>query len=522
MIELRVQSGEGGVRLDYRLPAAVNSFRFEPDEHIPRAADIRLLTPGLRMVGGKIDGTEPFTEFSLAVRPDRGRQDATYPALAAVGAEGQLLYLPLFAPDPEDGILRVRFDVSDSAAVVRGSGDDGFAFLGPRSYVSESNGLTIIEPPELPAEMGSDIRGRADAILDYYKTRLGRSGGTRPVLVVDYDKAEDAAGFVGDVTPNGVVLVQLSPAVDRLPGGKETIISRFLAHEFFHLWNSPPYRETPGINGHWLREGAAEYASWLAAAALFPGQEQLEERITAQLGPCIATLADEALVALADQRSQTSRYSCGSIASWLTDVALRQTGNETFFTLWRSLLASEGGYDVASYEAMVAGRTGRAAEPLRSLLRGGDPGRWPKIFELLRSAGVNVEEVAPASPALRSAALQTLLRETCSADTVGFETLGLTEPPHSIILRTEPMGDDTTPTACGALAGDPELLAVNGRSSLGDWREISREINHACERRETVALKIRRGRVVETVVVRCTARALAPPTQYRVRRALPA
>ena len=438
-----------------------------------------------------------------------------------MGPEGHLLYLPLFVPEAEGGNVRVLVDVRAGAAAVGGTDRDGFLFLGPRSYVSEADGLTLVTADSLPAEIATDVRRRATAVLGYYMAQLGRSSRAHPALVVTYDVGENGAGFVGDVTPNGVVLVQLSPRVNNLPGGRDVIVSRFLAHEFFHLWNSPLYRETAGVNGHWLREGSAEYGSWLAAAALFHGQEPLEERITTQLGPCLATLGDDALVELEDQRSQTSRYSCGSIASWLTDVALRHAGGGDFFTLWQALLAGEEGYDVRSYEAAVAERAGAAAEPLRLLLRGRGPGRWTEIFEKLGRMGVVVEEVPATSPALRGAALQTLLRETCSADTVGFETIGLAEPPQSIILRTEPMGNDTTPTECGVLAGDPELLAVNGRSSLGDWRDISREVNLACTRRETVRLTLRRERGVETVEVRCTAPALAPATQYRVRRALP-
>jgi hypothetical protein len=392
-------------------------------------------------------------------------------------------------------------------------------FLGPNSYVAEHGALTFVSPPELPVPVVDALAGRATALLDFYTERLRRSPMRDPVVVISYDERSAAGGFVGDVTPNGVILLQLTAAVT--DSQVDSWASRFLGHELFHLWNGSPYRDIIDVNGHWLREGSAEYLSWLAAGALWPAGTSLEERLEAQLAPCMATLGQDPLLGLQDQRSQTTRYSCGALAQWLADIALRSAGRGNVFDLWAALLAAEDGYDVHAFERAVDGRAAFRAAPLRLLLRGRGGERWQQIFAALRGIGVEVDEIAPTVGGRREAALHTLLREVCTGDTAGFETIGLSEPPAAVILRTEPMGTEAADPSCGNLSGDPHLIEVNGHDALGDWVAILEEVTDACETRDEVVMKLRRENLTYNVPVRCTRAARVPRVGYRIRNALP-
>lgn len=447
--------------------------------------------------------------------------DATYPHLVRVGERGFLLYAPALKGDPANGRTRFTFSRTAWDAMLGGTEGDGLVFIGPSSYVASHGPLALVTPPTLPNPLRAALRERATALLGYYSKRLGQPPPQAPVLVASYDAQNADAGFVGDVTPNGVVLLQLTAALKDGVGGSGSFLSRFLAHEFFHLWNGATYRDTAGLNGHWLREGSAEYASWLAAEALWPKGESLEERVTAQLPFCIGTLGSDALVELEDQRSQTSRYSCGAITQWLADVAIRKAGRGDVLDLWAELLGRPRGYDVGAFETEIRARATIYAGPLTSILRGKGEDRWPEIFATLRTWGVHVEEVPPSTAALRGAALNTILREACRGGTTGFETMGLSEPPNAVILRTEPMGNDPDRAECGPLARDPELLAINGRSTLGDWTRILQDVTAACDARTDVALRLRRGTVEESIGIRCSRPAFPTRKEYRVRNALP-
>ena len=518
--QVTVTRADDGLRLDYRLERSQTRFRFNPEEHLSAAAAIEVSTPGLALTEGAIVGPAPFDAFTLLVRPDARRVDATYPVLARVGQSGLLLYTPVLAGDAQAGGTRFDFAPVVGATRLPASAGEGFVFVGPSAYAAELGALTLVTPPDVPPPLRAVAATRAEALLEFYARRLGRPALRLPLLVVDYDPRREAAGFVGDVTPNGVVLLQLSAALDGQPGGSTPFLSRFLAHEFFHLWNAPTYRDLEGVNGQWLREGSAEYAGWLAAEALWPEGQSLEERITSVLSPCMVTLGEDALAALDGQRAQTTRYSCGAIAQWLADVAMRRSGRGDLLDAWARLLAQPGGYDVHSFESAIHRAHGYAG-PLDLMLRGEGSDRWPRIFGMLRIMGVHVDEVSPGVGELRAAALHTVLREACTGGTAGFETTGLAEPPVAVILRTEPMGDDPVRAECGGLAGDPQLFAVNGRDARGDWAPILRDVTAACEARGEIALTLRRGTADSTVRVRCTRPALAPRTEYRVRGALP-
>lgn len=519
VVRVTVTPAAEGVRLRYDLPRLRAKFQFDPHEPRSAAALMQLETSGLTLKDGVVSGASPFKSFSVMVRPDTRRLDATYPVLARVGANGLLLFTPPLSQDPSLGGTRFRFDLPPNATAIDGAGANGFVFLGPSSYAVDYGSLTLVAPPDTPVRLRARIRDQTVALLSFYARELGRPAPRPPVLVIAYDAGSTNPGFVGDVTPNGMVLLQLTAATTEADVGGGSFLSRFVAHEVFHLWNGGSYHDRKGLNGNWLREGSAEYASWLAAEALWPEGQSLEERITQQLPPCMATLRSDALIELSDQRAQTSRYSCGSVAHWLADVAVRGAGGGGVLKVWARLLADERGYDVEDFMTAMKPYNGRAGL-LDSILRGSGRNRWPGVFAALRKSGVYVDIVPPSNDALRSTTVHAILRQVCKGEGLGFETMGLTEPPTAVVLRADPMSEGHQ-LKCGVLAGDPHLLTVNSRSALGDWAPIFQDVTAACANRGEIVLALRRGSVEETVPIRCDGASLKPRTEYRVRNALP-
>ncbi len=519
LTEVTISRSGDGLLLHYRFARSNMEFRFDPHTPVAGRSSVHVVTSGLVLKDGVIAGSRPFLSFSLLVRPDVQRLDATYPLLTRVGAEGLLLYAPGLSQDKERGITRWKLALPRGFGSTPGWSADGFIFMGPASYVEKQEGLALVASPETDPALRARIRQQAKAFMGFYSDKLGRAPPKRAVVVIDHDKTGARQGFIGDVTSNGVVLLQLTRDMGGSGDAQSSMLSRFLGHELFHLWNGGKYRDIQNVNGEWLREGAAEYASWLAGAALTQEQGILEEQITKQLEPCMTTLGDDALVRLQDQRAQTSRYSCGAIAHWLADVGVRASGGESVLATWAKLLARPNGYNVRDFERALPAN-GKRTDPLVSLLHGGGRDRWTEIFTLLDRMGVRVVTVAPGNEALRAAALHTLLRQDCTGDGIGYETIGLSEPPKAVVLRTEPMHPDHK-IKCALLSGDPHLLSVNGFSTLGDWTRIFQDVTSACSANSEVIVALRRAQENDVVRIRCNRPALVPPPVYRVLKALP-
>lgn len=494
LVEVTVTPTSDGARLDYRLAQPVRRFDFERDAPISDQARLRIVAGDVTLGERAVVGAAPFDSFSLIVQPDLTRHDATYPLLVRVG-EGRVLYAT--ALSGERAAFDTRLLAPRGLQLLGQRGDGGMVYVGPRAQVRRQGGIVFVAAQETPRVLVEATASDAVNLFRHYRTLIGRAPQMHPIVILDAQTGH--RGFGGDVTPNGVVLLQ--QGVD---APDERRAFRLLAHEFFHLWNNG-LQESDGENARWLVEGSAEYAAALATRALRPEWDDLDAKLTAVWMPCLVTLSDESLVGLTGQRRQSTRYSCGLIAHWLLDLELRRTSRD-FWEVWRQTLSSRGGRYELEHFRRIADPAGYG---FTALVDDSGGERWRRIVDWIRMRGVAPAEVTRDED-LRAAAIATLLRSACAPDSaVGYE-IG---QEHSVRL-------DTNET-CGSLAGHPQLLAIEGHALSGSGAALYQAVTERCAAEGSIAVQIERNGS-RTAAVRCARGAVTPRQSLAIQNALPA
>lgn len=497
-----------GLRLTYRLPAPVSRFDFQGEIDVSDRAVMRLATPGLVREGLAIKADKPFSSFVLEVSPDPfGGRDARYALMTRVGPSGLVLYMP--ALQPAGGSARFSFperggDVVRAGDAARG----GLLYFGPKAWVREARAATLIVPPDAPAWLAQAVEERTERLLGFYAGKLGRAAPHRPLVVLSYDASTGPAGnFIGDVTPNGIILLTFRGAALAAPSADFSgRLSSFLAHETFHLWNGL------GLGGKadeaWVHEGGAEYASYLAASTLWPDEVRLEDRMGGQLTACADANRRKGLTAITGESAARMRYTCGTVAEWLADIHIRaaSSGKDDIFALWRRLLAAPDGYGAAEFRSAAAGWSSPAEPSLAAFLDGTEADRWPAILGPLKAFGVETEPQAPPNGAYVGQSLFPLLFSVCTGPTGFFNN---------------PDGIQVDPTAtCTALKGGPYVLGVADHP-MDEGAAMFDAVEKACAAKAEVTVRLRGPEGERSEAVRCAYDARRPAPGWRIGRALP-
>lgn len=489
-----------GVRVEYRLDAPTDRFVFET----PLSAEARAtpIEPGLNFTREAVMASAPVSAFSLDLRPDRVRVDATYPVLTRVG-EGWMIHLASLQGEGEPG--EVVIAPGPGWAVVAGPGEqpmDGFIYLGP-AVPEAGQGVRAIIDPAVPAWLAEDAAAALESSNAFYARGLAIPAPGQPVLIVGALPAEDRAAFVGDVTPNQVINLQFAPRA--LPSEREPrigdMVVPFVAHETFHVWQGDGFRDAPGVNGRWLTEGAAEYFSLLAQADQSPAAAERSRAVLARrLGACLAVMDKhpQGLVALTGAEAQATRYDCGTVSQWLADLQTRNEGG--LFGVWRGLLARPDGYGVADFRTAIAGHPSAAQDALLD----GDPDIRGVVIAGLGALGAQVDAADPGADAWAAAALWPLLQSHCSGQ------MGIMTENGRYTLDTS--------DRCGPLAGGHEAVSIDGHRFDAAGEAAYRAVETACAAAGTVAVGLIDGGVVREALTRCTRPAAPPAAAYRVAR----
>jgi|GEM_PF-4878493 len=511
-------SDRGGVEIQYDLAEPTSDIPLDPEETFSDGAALEVLNEGLILTERTFESAVPIERLTLRLSPDTLSANGQFPTLVKMAEQGYVLYLPALrtAVVPDEPV----FELPDDIVAHPRQNRNGFVFIGPKSLVRDPAFGHLIASPSTPVAIVDDIMARTESILAFFTDALKRPPPDRPTIIIDYD-TEGAGNFVGHVAQNSTILLQFNEGALQVDAFTKEILPQYLTHEFFHLWNGKVDIDHDGPNLAWMHEGAAEYASWVAAISLFDHGKSLEHRIEQQLRFCTGSLGNDALLRLEDQRRDSSRYSCGSVVAWLSDVADRSHGGSGIFGFWSEILDSGDPYGFEDFKAALNRRPGPAADAINAILSRSDPERWNDVFAALSTIGVIVRPAIPGPAAVRSAAIYTLLREGCSRP-AGFETVGMSERPERIVLRTEAMEEAADALGpCDALGGDPELVSVAGFDVLGDWTHIANVISEACANRADISLTLRRGGQLVAETIRCRQPAEAPEPRLEVVKALP-
>lgn len=507
-VRMTIAPTDTGVRITYDLPAPVRELAVRAaDQSGPaRGTHISAAEPGLHYGRGRIEAAAPFRRATLVITPDDAEVDSIYPLLSPVAGRGFVLYAPYVLPDGPVS-ARVATGGGRDRPLSRAEAAGGYVLVG--ATASQRGPVRALAGTTLPPALADRIFSRAGALLDFYARRLGRRLTAAPALLVNY--VNEPAGpnqwlFRGDVTPNGTVFLRFHATPDQLADPRSVNrYTSFLAHELFHLWNrrtgQHPMAEA------WLHEGAADYFSWRATEALWPGEVDLAANLVNALHGCTAFLADRGLMQLPDGEAMQVRYSCGPIVQWAADAGVRAAsgGRRTGFDLWRGLLRSgRGDYSVAAFLAAARAEAPATASFLTGLVESGT--HWDALAPALNAAGARVEAPPPRPANVAFAATRALVRAMCRE----FWGAGLDDD-----------GPYFSAGACGLPGDFTHIVAVDGMNPKTDIDAYYAHVRDACARGGELALMLRGEGGESRRTARCTIPPAPAPIDFRIERPLP-
>ena len=502
---IRLQPTPEGVRADYRLAVPTSRFVFDA----PLSAEVRIsaIEDGVVFAADAVTSDRPMTAFSLLVRPDRVRVDATYPVVSRLG-EGWMIHVPSLLGETGPLPSEVVIDPGPGWTLTAGPGGkptDGFVYVGP-AEPNPSGGARTVVDGAIPEWLANDARGAIESSNAFFARGLAIAAPGEPVLLMGALPVEDRSTYVGDVTPNGVINLQF--ATRMLPPERDQrftdLVVPFVAHETFHVWQGDRFRDVEGVNGRWLTEGAAEYFGLLAQAEQSPAAAVRSREVLARrLGGCLSAMdtRPQGLIRLAGRDAQSTRYDCGTVSQWLADLQMKADGG--LFAAWRRLLTPPEGYGVSDFRAILAGYPSRGDAGQTSLLDGSDDIR-AAVIGSLKSLGAEVSIADPGPAAWANAALWPLLSSNCSGQR------GIRTENGRFFLDT---GD-----RCGLLSGDLEAVSIDGARLDSAGESAFSAVEMACGAQGTVSVGLMDGGDAREIRVSCSRDAPPPATAYAIAR----
>lgn len=491
-VDIRITPEPDGLRAAYSLPRPVERLEFDQKAPIVRqdtwrAPDDMVLADGvLRRKDGK-----PFKAFEVQITPDTAPRDRIYPGLTPVG-RGWQVYGPYLRPIDDRPAVVARVARPEGWVVAPAKVKDadrisldGWAFVGPGDYVAKGS-ATLIASPDIDARLKARIGQAADGAAALYSRRLGvRLGATPTVIVTRVPTFQ--AGWQGDVSGTVVSLRFFGPDKDVSETGGW--VAKFVAHEFFHLWNNRDIHSRDGEAEAWLHEGMAEYAALLA------GREQgelsdadVQRELSDRLSGCAAALSAKGLGGDPPRRGQAV-YDCGVMAQWSADLMARSVsgGRRDVFDVWRDLFAAgragEGTYDAAGFLAR-AGLSPTTENPLRLLTAPDVDDRWGRLTTALNGLGARISGARSGSVERKDLLFH--LEGLVCKGRFGFYGGDANE------MRLD------TGDRCGPLNGDPMVDAVAGHDLLTDALGARDAVAEICAAKGEVAFTYQ-GKPVATV-----------------------
>lgn len=445
-----------GLQAVYRLPTPTTRFTFEEPVADVRAdtwhpaADFVLADGVLSRRDGKA-----FSAFTVTLSPDGEARDRRYPALTRIGV-GWQIYSPYFKPANGDATVRVVLPKGWTSVPAGRAGrlsTAGYAYVGPAAYVTRGP-ATLVFAPETPAWLRTQIAQSARFATDYYGRRLDTPLTDRPTLIVT-PIPKFNAGWQGDTTSGPVASLRFFGTgwTDENPTMAGDV-THFVAHEFFHFWNTRQFVSRDGENDAWLHEGAAEYAA--LRASLRDGaisEADFRDALGVRLSACAMVLGGKGLAADPPKRGH-GVYDCGVLIQWIADLRAQATsgGQTDVFDVWRGVFkasrAGAGTYDSSAFLA-AAGRTEAAEDPFALVMNPGGPDRWPRLVAALSGLGAQLTPTRNAAQE-REILVMHLMRQVCNGSIGFWSNAGR----PAIKLDS---GDH-----CGVLSGEPQVDAIAG------------------------------------------------------------
>lgn len=451
-----------GLRASYALCTPVTAFAFEPYNTPQRAADWTV-PPGWLFDGGTLRRADggAFENFELRLAPDSRFYDRRYVAVDRVGA-GWTVFVEALRPAhgglgltfsgfaPDDVLYAEgRTRPAAAAALLLTEEADAIVYVGSLENVTPG-AITVIAGDEIPPWLRQKLITDMNRVIDRMTARFGRTL-SGPTLIVTHRAEWRGQGFKGGVVGGEIVEIRLR-GIDLTADEPSlgALLTNLAAHEAVHFWIGHIWKAARNDEEPWLHEGGAEYL----ASRLWQDAESLRAESEQRLNNCLLRTGGPLDGSEGPVHGNAS-YDCGFTLMLAAETASLRAGRGDVFDLWHAVVEAAGGdgFTPAAFLSEARARGGQAFDDTAAIVlaRAGDP-RATALGERLSALGV-VAAPREADEAeaftVRGLALMPVLGRSCQGSH-GFSTL----PDR---LRFD------TGARCGpALAGDPEVVSVNG------------------------------------------------------------
>lgn len=423
--------------------------------------------------------------------------------LAAEGSELQLC--PRWVPVPGDQVIGYgRVQTAPLATDMAHA--EGYVVFG-HPQVLRQGGLVLVSDRRAPGWIRERIASQAPALVDLYTRTMGQASVPMLMLYTRPTPAQ-AHDFRGDHLNASITLGLFGATWDAVDEATADQITRFLAHELFHSWNSSAPLGSPEGEPLLAKEGGAVMADIFATASILQEPPQVvADAVAARYNACLLALpaATGLSSALAASAPGDLPYDCGVPLMYALAVAAGRDGDDpaqAYFRLWKTLRDAHRSHPVDGYrwQDLIPATIDPAvrADLERAVA---EPGAYPAALRAAWSAlGLTVRDETALDPGTRRAWAGRLMAHLMAQDCSG--SISFWNNPGGILL------DQPLPR-CRTLRPGATVVSILDKSlDRADMPALARLVREACTRSGEVAVgyAAKAGEVAPAVShVRCAA-----------------
>ncbi|MDE1964231.1 MAG: hypothetical protein KGI42_10055 [Xanthomonadaceae bacterium] len=482
---------------------------------LPRGLDslaLRDLAPYRRTrLWSSPDGSARIDETALApVRPgqrvlhlrmdvaaDAPMQDRAYAPWLRFADGSLAVYAPLFLAAEGSAVRLCPRWVPAAGGQVIGYGRvqatplatdmahaEGYVVFG-HPQVSRHGGLVLVSDRRAPAWVRERIAAQAPALVDLYTRTMGPA--TVPMLML-YTRPTPAQAhdFRGDHLDASITLGLFGATWDAVDKTTADQLTRFLAHELFHSWNSGASLGSPEGEPLLAKEGGAVMAEIFATARVLGEPPQaVTDAVARAYNACLLELPTATGVATALARPEPGHlpYDCGVPLMYALAVAAgRDDPAQAYFRAWKRLRDAHRAHPVDGYrwQDLIPATIDPAvrADLERAVA---EPGAYPGALRAAWSAlGLTARDETALDPATRRAWAGRLMGHLMAQDCGG--SVSFWNNPGGILL------DQPLPR-CRTLRPCATVVSMLGKSlDRADMPALARRVRAVCARSGEVAV----------------------------------
>ncbi|WP_017461699.1 hypothetical protein [Dyella ginsengisoli] len=353
---------------------------------------------------------------------------------------------------------------------------EGYVAFG-RPLVLRHGALMLVSDHGTPAWVRGRIAREAPALVDRYTQSMGPA--RVPMLFVfNRPLPRGARDFRGDHLPASITLGLFGDGWSQVAPDSADQLTRFLAHELFHSWDSGPALGSPEGEALLAKEGGADLAKIFAGGAVLGQSRQaIWDAVARSYDSCLLQLPHDISVARALERPQPGAmpYACGAaLMSALAVAADPADPAHGYFGLWRALRQSRARHPRDGYRWQDLMPPSLAPSVRRLLEQAvAEPGAFaPKLEQAWSSLGVKVQPVTTLDADTRRTYLGKVMMHLMAADCGG--TVSFWNDPDGFRL------DQPLPR-CHALHAGARVISILGEPlASADPLALARRVRARC------------------------------------------